>query len=98
MDDSSARLFFLCPACPSQRQYEALRAVFVDRLCQREVAQRFDYSYDAFRQLVAQFRAALDAGEPPPFSTSNGAADPPPRRQRRRCRAPSNRPLPTRAP
>jgi hypothetical protein len=94
MDDSSARLFFLRPACPSQRQYEALRAVFIDHLCQREVAQRFGYSYDAFRQLVARFRAALDAGEPPPFSTSSGAAGPP-RPQRRTS---SNRPLPTRAP
>jgi hypothetical protein len=97
MDDSPARLFFLCPACPSQRQYEALRAVFVDRLPQREAAQRFGYSYDAFRQLVAYFRAALAAGEPPPFSTSSAAADPP-RRRRPRRRAPSGRPLPTRVP
>lgn len=68
MDDLLCRSFFLEPASCSQRQYEALRAVFVERLSQKEAAQRFGYTYDAFRQLVGQFRSGLLAGHPPPFS------------------------------
>src|SRR5438046_2647531 len=56
MDDTSCRRFFLEPSGPLQRQYEALRAVFIDGLSQKEVADRFGYSYDAFRQLIHQFR------------------------------------------
>jgi hypothetical protein len=68
MDDTPLRRFFSEPACPAQRQYEALRAVFHDGQPQKEVAQRFGYSFDAFRQLVRQFRAAFAAGQQPPFS------------------------------
>ena len=68
MNDTPYSNFFLQPSCPPQRQYEALRAVFADGCRQKEVAQRFGYSYAAFRQLVVQFRAAYDEGQPPPFS------------------------------
>jgi hypothetical protein len=81
MDDTPDRRFFLEPSCAPQRQYEALRAVFVDRCCQKEVAQRFGYDYDAFRQLVCQFRAACAAGQLPPFSTRRSQAG---RRSKRR--------------
>jgi hypothetical protein len=73
MDDTLCQLFFNQPACPAQRQYEALRAVFIDGLSQKEAAQRFGYTYDAFRQLVHQFRHDCVAGTPPPFSLPTAA-------------------------
>jgi hypothetical protein len=72
MDDTSCCRFFREPACAPQRQYEALRAVFIDRCRQKDVAERFGYDYAAFRQLVGQFRAACAAGQPPPFSADRG--------------------------
>jgi transposase len=67
MDDTLCRHFFVEPSGPLQRQYEALRAVFLDGLSQQEVAGRFGYSYAAFRQLVRQFRHGCAAGTLPPF-------------------------------
>lgn len=75
MDDTLCQLFFNQPTCPAQRQYEALRAVFIDGLSQQEAADRFGYSYAAFRQLVAQFRQDCAAATPPPFSTPSVVAD-----------------------
>jgi len=72
MNDLSLRRFFLDPPSERQRQYEALRAVFVEGLPQTEAAARFGYSYQAFRQLVHQFRQSFADG-PPPFSTDQGA-------------------------
>jgi hypothetical protein len=77
MDDTLCQLFFNQPACPAQRQYEALRAVFSDGLSQKDAAQRFGYAYDAFRQLVHQFRQDCAASTPPPFSLPTNADDPP---------------------
>ena len=48
--------FFLAPQFPLQRQYEALRAFFVDEEPSAEVARRFGYSAGAFRVLCHQFR------------------------------------------
>jgi hypothetical protein len=67
MDDTPCRLFFLQTASDSQRLYEALRAVFVDGCRQKDVAERFGYPFDAFRQQVQQFRASCASGRPPPF-------------------------------
>ena len=47
---------FLEPANPTQRQYEALRAFFVDGLPGKEVAKRFGYTDGSFRVLAHQFR------------------------------------------
>ena len=47
---------FLCPACPTQRQYEALRAYFVEGLSGAEAAARFGYTEGSFRVLVHEFR------------------------------------------
>src|SRR5215831_18351320 len=47
---------FLEPANSTHRQYEALRAFFVDRLPSAEVARRFGYTPGSFRVLVHQFR------------------------------------------
>jgi hypothetical protein len=76
MDNTPCRNFFLQPAEASQRLYEAFRAVFVAGERQRDVAERFGFSFAAFRQQVVLFRRACSAGQPPPFSFLDGAADP----------------------
>jgi hypothetical protein len=48
--------FFLAPELPLQRQYEALRAFFVEEEPSADVARRFGYSPGAFRVLCHQFR------------------------------------------
>lgn len=77
MDDTPCQLFFNRPACPAQRQYEALRAVFIDGLSQKDAARQFGYTYDAFRQLVHQFRHQLTTDTPPPFSPPTAGDIPP---------------------
>jgi hypothetical protein len=47
---------FLQPSGSLHRQYEALRAFFVEHLPARKVAQRFGYTYGSFRVLCHQFR------------------------------------------
>jgi len=47
---------FLNPSNPTHRQYEALRAFFVDHLPSQEAAKRFGYSYGSFRVLCHEFR------------------------------------------
>ena len=47
---------FLEPANSTHRQYEALRAYFVDRLPSAETAARFSYSPGSFRVLCHQLR------------------------------------------
>jgi len=47
---------FLQPSNATHRQYEALRAFFVDRLPAQEAARRFGYSYGSFRVLCHGFR------------------------------------------
>ena len=49
-------IFFRSPEKPLHRQYEALRAYFVERLPSQEVAERFGYSPGAFRVLCHEFR------------------------------------------
>ena len=51
MNDLASR--FLAPACPAQRQYEALRAHCVDGLPTAEAAARLDYSRGTFRNLLS---------------------------------------------
>jgi hypothetical protein len=84
MDDTLPRRFFSEPSCPQQRQYEALRAVFLGGLSQKEAARRFAYSHGAFRLLVQQFRAACAAGAPPPFLPSHAGDGRRPNRPDRR--------------
>lgn len=47
---------FLKPSNATHRQYEALRAFFVDQLPSQEAAKRFGYSYGSFRILCHEFR------------------------------------------
>jgi len=52
--------FFLGPTNTTHRQYEALRAYFVEDLSSVEVARRFGYSPGSFRVLAHQFRQNPD--------------------------------------
>ena len=59
-DLSDIRRFFLEPQTPRQRQYEALRAYFVDGRPSQEVARGFGYSVSAFHVLCHHFRRETD--------------------------------------
>ena len=48
--------FFLTPEKPLHRQYEALRAFFVEGQSSQDVARRFGYTPGAFRVLCHEFR------------------------------------------
>jgi transposase len=48
--------FFLQPSNSTHRQYEALRAYFVEGLTNKEAAKRFGYTEGSFRILVHEFR------------------------------------------
>ncbi len=50
------RRFFLEPGHPRQRQYEALRAYFVDGRASKEAARAFGYSANSFRVMCHHFR------------------------------------------
>jgi hypothetical protein len=56
LTEAAALAFFRAPSHSLQRQYEALRAFFVEQLPSLQVAQRFGYSPGAFRVLCHQFR------------------------------------------
>src|SRR6266446_5162694 len=53
---TSESRFFLEPASPAQRQYEALRAYFVEGLSSADVSGRFGYTPGSFRVLCHHFR------------------------------------------
>jgi transposase len=53
---TECRRFFAAPATARQRQYEALRAFYLEGLPSSEVARRFGYSAGAFRVLCHDFR------------------------------------------
>ena len=55
-DLSDVRRFFLQPRSPKQRQYEALRAYFIEEKRSKEVARSFGYSVSAFHVLCHHFR------------------------------------------
>jgi hypothetical protein len=56
------RSAFLCPTNATHRQYEALRAFFIEGLKSVETAKRFGYTPGSFRVLTHQFRQ--DPGRP----------------------------------
>ncbi len=60
MDDAVCQQLFTHPDQTYQRRYEALRAVFVDGCSQKDVADRFEYTYGSMRQLVLEFRRHCD--------------------------------------
>src|SRR5262249_53930833 len=64
LSDSQIARFFSAPEATRQRQYEALRAYFLDNGTAAEVATRFGYTTAALRSLCHQFRhdAVVRAG------------------------------------
>lgn len=52
--------FFLEPSSPKQRQYEALRAYFVDQRPSADVARAFGYSPGSFQVMCHHFRHSTD--------------------------------------
>ncbi len=68
MDDTRCRQFFLeADSATYHRQYEALRAIFVEDRPQSDVADQYGYTHGSMRQLVHRFRTAMRSGSPPPF-------------------------------
>jgi hypothetical protein len=73
MHDIPCHDFFLHPTQVLHRQYEAIRAVFVEHRPLPQVAQQFGYSYGSLHNLVADFRARCRAGQAPLFSPNRRA-------------------------
>ncbi len=59
-DISDLRRFFLEPGHPRQRQYEALRAYFIENKPVKEIARAFGYSVGSFNVLCHHFRRDPD--------------------------------------
>jgi hypothetical protein len=76
MDGSHTRRFFLEPQQTFQRQYEALRAIFVDDEPLERVAQRFDYKSSTLRSMASRLRADCRRGVATPFFSRTAAAGP----------------------
>ena len=91
MDTSYASRFFLEPKQTFQRQYEALRAVFVDAEPLDQVAARFGYKSSALKSMASRFRADCRRGVTPPFFSRMVAGDLPDRPRAKTDQAP-NRP------
>lgn len=74
MDDTALQRYFTQPTQTYHRQYEALRAVFVDGRPQKEIAEAFGFEYSTLRQLIHAFRRSCHEGfestESPFFETS----------------------------
>jgi hypothetical protein len=75
MDGSHTSRFFLEPKQTFQRQYEALRAVFVEAEPIDRVAIRFGYKPSALRSMASRFRADCRRGATTPFFSPTGADD-----------------------
>src|SRR5262249_22390731 len=67
MDDTGRRGLFLEPVATYHRQYEALRAFFIEGRRLHDIAQQFGYRETSLRWMVCRFRAKVPAGEVPPF-------------------------------
>ena len=76
MDDTGCRSFFLEPVATYHRQYEALRAFFIEGRCLHDIAQQFGYRETSLRSMVCRFRAQVQAGEGPPFLCNRLWGDP----------------------
>jgi hypothetical protein len=73
MDRSHTSRFFLEPKQTFQRQYEALRALFVGGEPLDQVAERFGYKSSALRSMACRFRGDCRRGVTPPFFSRTGA-------------------------
>src|ERR1700737_2724209 len=79
IDLTKCRHFFAKPSTPRQRQYEALRAFYLEGVASAEVARSFGYTPAAFRMLCYDFRR----GQLPEFFA---ATRPGPREQPRKSK------------
>jgi hypothetical protein len=70
VDDDPCRRFFLEPSQPLQRRYEVLRAYFVERRPQADIAARFGLAPATVPSLIRDFRAQLHDGPLSPFLSS----------------------------
>ncbi len=69
--------YFLQPASVPQRQYEALRAFFLEGLPAIQAAAKFHYTLSTFYSLIRDFKAALSLpGEDPFFPTKKAGRIP----------------------
>ena len=67
MEDTGCRSFFLAPVATYPRQYEALRACFIEGRRLHDSAQPFGYRETSWRSMVCRFRAHVQAGASPPL-------------------------------
>lgn len=65
--DMEPKQFFLQPNNPAQKQYEALRAFYLENLSAEEVAHTFQYSPAYFKKLHHEFTQQLKRGQTPFF-------------------------------
>ena len=70
MDNTRCRQFFLEPTETYHRQYEALRAFFVEGRRLKDIAQQFGYQESSLRRLVCRFRNHVKTDTVPPFLCS----------------------------
>jgi predicted DNA-binding protein YlxM (UPF0122 family) len=56
--------FFSSPRCIAQRQYEALRAFYVEEFSAAEAARRFGYTLSAFYSMMRDFKKLLERENP----------------------------------
>jgi hypothetical protein len=75
MDGSHTRRYFLEPQQTFRRQYEALRAIFVDDQPVDRVAERFGYKPSALKSMASRLRADCRRGAAPPFFSPMAADD-----------------------
>jgi hypothetical protein len=67
MDDTGCRGVFLAPVATYHRQYEALRAFFIEGRRLQDIAQQLGSRETLLRSMVCRFRAQVQAGAVPPF-------------------------------
>jgi transposase-like protein len=75
MDDSSCRQFFLEPKETYHRQYEALRAYFVEGRQLNEIAQQFGYQESSLWVMISNFRNQVKTDDLRPFLFSRRSGD-----------------------
>jgi hypothetical protein len=73
MDDTRCRQFFLEPAESYHRQYEAMRAFFVEGRQLQEIAQQVGYQESSLRVMGSQFRDQMKVNDLHPFLFSRGS-------------------------
>jgi hypothetical protein len=76
MDDTGCRSCFLDPGAIYHRQYEALRAFFIEGRRLQDIAQQFGSRETSLRSMVCRVRAHVQAGEVPPFLCNRPWGDP----------------------